>query len=474
MGLSIGEIWFEKYRVITRLGHGGSAEVFLVEHISLSAYRAVKRISKAERLHDFWLREARILKSLSHLSIPVIYDLEEDGSYSYIIMEYLKGISLKDYRMKHKMTEQEIGNIAIQVCRILRYLHSLESPLLYLDLKPENLMICGACVKLVDFGAALPKKETGNHSIIIGTRGYAAPELFERGRIDERSDIYSFGMLLFFLFTGEAPKREKKKIQNIDCLKGIQKEWKDIVNHCLKYMPGMRFSSAASLEEKLLAISGKKAEDMPSEDMPSEDRLSEKRSCRILRIIGTGHGTSHVCLMLAFLLANQGKTAAYREMKEHGVTESLFVWTERNKVERKSIPSFWHDIKKEQPLSCHGIRLFRGEEEWREGEQFDIEIQDYGRIDEETPQELFKMEHIVLITGVKCWELRELEQILTRFESFPLLCMNFVSGREFLSLARYYREYLCLQIPYQPDPFQKPSGQGKRFAERLWEEADYS
>ena len=86
MDIRIEEIWFEKYRVITRLGHGGSADVFLTEHILLSAYRAIKRISKAERLHDFWLREARILKNLSHPSIPIIYDLEEDESYSYIIM----------------------------------------------------------------------------------------------------------------------------------------------------------------------------------------------------------------------------------------------------------------------------------------------------------------------------------------------------------------------------------------------------
>ena len=62
--------------------------------------------------------------------------------------------------------------------------------------------------------------------------------------------------LLFFLFTGEAPKREKIKIKNIDCLKGISKEWKDIINHCLKYMPGMRFSSISALKERILMISG--------------------------------------------------------------------------------------------------------------------------------------------------------------------------------------------------------------------------
>lgn len=444
MEIRIEEIWFEKYRVITRLGHGGSADVFLTEHILLSAYRAIKRISKAERLHDFWLREARILKNLSHPSIPIIYDLEEDESYSYIIMEYLQGVSLKTYRIEHKITEQEIRQITIQICQILYYLHNLKPPLLYLDLKPENLMMCGTCVKLVDFGAVLPKKEWEGYKIAMGTRGYAAPELFQKGKIDERSDIYSFGMLLFFLFTGEAPKREKIKIKNIDCLKGISKEWKDIINHCLKYMPGMRFSSISVLEERILMISG---------------QTKTEKSCRIIRLAGLGHGTSYVCLMIAFSLAFSGKKVAYRELWEHGITESLLLLK--------------GDKKGKYP-SCKGIRLFRGEEEREIDEEFDIEIQDYGRIEEKAVEELLKMEHIALVVGGICWERKELDQILARFEKAPLLCINFISGREFLKLAKYYREYRCLQIPYQPELFKEPSGQEKHFAQQLWEEAGLS
>lgn len=414
----------------------------------MSTYRAIKRIPKTEKkLHDFWLREARILKNLSYPLIPIIYDLEEDLSYSYIIMEYLKGISLKDYRRKQKMTEQEIGEVALQVCHVLHYLHEQKPPLLYLDLKPENLIIYGKEIKFVDFGAVLPKNKWNKHSIVLGTKGYAAPELLEGKELNERSDIYSFGMLLFFLFTGEAPKRKQTIIQNIDCLDGISKEWKDIVNECLKYVPNMRFTSIISLEERILFVLGLKQK---------KKAIMEQIPCRLLRIVGNGKGTSHVCLMLAFLLAEQGKKVAYREIKEHGVVESLLLWMEEEK-RNKSL--------------YHNIRLFRGEEEKSRGEEFDIEIRDYGNIENDLSKELYDMKHVVFVTGARCWERKELEQILEKFQEFPLLCMNFVSGREFFKLAEYYRQYICLQVPYQPDFLKDSSGQGKKFAQRLWEEA---
>lgn len=141
-----------------------------------------------------------------------------------------------------------------------------------------------------------------------------------------------------------------------------------------------------------------------------------------------------------------GKKVAYREMEERGIAESLLLWMGGN--------------RKGKPV-CHGVRLFRGEEEQEEGEQFDIEIRDYGSMEGSLSQELYQMEHVILVTGVKCWELRELEQILAKFRSPPLLCMNFVSGREFFRLAKNYQQYLCLQVPYQPELLEDSSGQGK-------------
>lgn len=428
--------------------------MFLAEHISLSALRAVKRIPRTEKLHDFWLREADILKNLSHPLIPIIYDLERDKSYSYIIMEYLEGISLKTYRKEHEMTKQQIQKTALQICGIMNYLHGLEPPLLYLDLKPENLMVCkDGCIKIVDFGASLPKMEWKKHGLAVGTRGYAAPELFEGREVDERSDIYSFGMLLFFLFTGEAPRREQKKIQNIDCLGRIDNGWKDVINKCLRYTPGLRFSSSAVLEKRLQSLIKKER----AEGRKGKEKKKHGNSCRILRIAGAAphSGVTHLCFMLAFSFARSGKRVAYREMREDSVVESMLLWI---------------GTKKEKVSMCKGIRLFRGEEEQEKGEWFDVEIRDYGWIGEESAEELVQMQEVILVAGGKCWELRGLEQILSRFRKYPLLCINFVSGADFLRLARIYQKCICLRIPYQPDFLDVSYGQGKKFAQQLWEE----
>ncbi len=437
------DIWFQKYRIIKRLGKGGSAEVFLAEHISLSAQRAIKRIPRTGKLHDFCIREAEVLKNLTNPQIPIIYDLEQDDSYSYIIMEYLEGISLKTYRKEHEMTEQEIKEKALQIAGILRYLHGLVPPLLYLDLKPENLMVCrDGSLKLVDFGAAVRKEAGRKAQMLMGTKGYAAPELLYGKYPEERSDIYSFGMLLFFLFTGEAPKRKKKKIENIDSIRNIEKEWKEIVNGCLRYLPCMRFSSAAVLEKRIAAAGERKQ---------TEHRGSGRRECRILRVAGADRhsGTTHVSLLLAYAFAAEGKRSLYREIREQGVVEAVSLRTRG-----KSCP----------------VRLLRGEEECTYGEVFDVEIRDYGWIGNEEAKGLGEKEQVILVTGAGCWELGMLRHVLEKFQNAPLVCMNFVSGREFLKLSELFHDKICIRIPYEPEIFGNFSGQAERFAQRIWGE----
>lgn len=360
-------------------------------------------------------------------------------------MEYLKGISLKDYRRKQTISKEEIQNIALQICQVLRYLHEMETPLLYLDLKPENLLVCSDGIKIVDFGAALFKEEWKQYNICMGTRGYAAPELFEHKELDERSDIYSFGMLLFFLFTGEVPRREQKRIQNIDRLNYIEKGWKDVINQCLKYRPAMRFSSVVKLEKRILFLM-------------KHSLTDRKEKTSILRVSGAAShsGVTYFCFMLAISFAAQGKRVAYREIKEQGVVESLLLWKGAKKISKGVI--------------CQGVRLLRGEEEKEEQESFDLEIQDYGFIEQEAAKQLFQLDKVILISSMKCWEIENLKEILAKFQKPPLLCMNFVSGKEFFYLARQYQKNICFRIPYQPEISKGFLGQ-ERFLQRIWEEA---
>lgn len=91
------EIWFQKYKILHLLGKGGTAKVYLAEHIILNSYRAIKVISKQHPLYSFQRNEAFILKNLKHSCIPIIYDIEEDEEGSYIVEQYLEGKNLKEY-----------------------------------------------------------------------------------------------------------------------------------------------------------------------------------------------------------------------------------------------------------------------------------------------------------------------------------------------------------------------------------------
>ena len=149
-------VLFGKYQITGTLGTGRNGTVLLAVHLGLREYRAIKRVRKEQRPGVF-LREAEILKSLRDPGIPVIYDLEEDQNYFYIIEEYLEGHSLSALmKERGSLTRAEIAAYGSELCRILVYLHSLKpNPILHLDLQPKNLMICGGALKLIDFDQAV-------------------------------------------------------------------------------------------------------------------------------------------------------------------------------------------------------------------------------------------------------------------------------------------------------------------------------
>lgn len=130
-----------KYRMISILGSGSSGTVYLAEHLKLKIYRAIKRIPKhlAEKssfsLEADFPMEAQLLKNLNHPGIPLIYDIDEDDDYVYMIEEFIQGESLDTYVLHQRNISQDlIIKIGIQLCDILDYLHHLSPyPILYQD-----------------------------------------------------------------------------------------------------------------------------------------------------------------------------------------------------------------------------------------------------------------------------------------------------------------------------------------------------
>ena len=202
-------VLFGKYQLERVIGRGRSGTVFLARHLGLDEERAIKRVRRTE---SGFIQEAALLKRLRHPGIPIIYDLEIDENYYYLIEEYLCGESLyARIERTGSLQTGELIRLGIELCRIMNYLHSFKpNPILYLDLHPGNLLICREQLKLIDFDQAALASLSQERSVCYGTKGFAAPEQYEGGTLDERTDIYAIGALLYYMGTGHAPEGEIK------------------------------------------------------------------------------------------------------------------------------------------------------------------------------------------------------------------------------------------------------------------------
>ena len=202
---------FGKYQLLRCIGQGRSGSVFLAVHVELKEYRAIKQVSKNCLSYEQFLKEALLLKELRHPGIPIVYDVEEDSEFSYLIEEFLEGNSVYDLvkSQGYLLQEAAIG-YGIQICSLVNYLHLAEkTPILHLDLQPKNLLLCHGKIKLIDFGSAAVQKDANAASRRYGTPGYCAPEQWQQKDVlDVRTDVYAIGALLYFMVTGEHPAGE--------------------------------------------------------------------------------------------------------------------------------------------------------------------------------------------------------------------------------------------------------------------------
>lgn len=182
-----------KYRLLRTLGSGGFGTVYLAEDVRLHRRWAVKKL---EREPGGGLHEAEMMRLLDYPSLPRIVELFEARGNSYLVMDYIEGKTIGALlREGKRFTEAEVIETGIVLAETLAYLHSRKPPLIYRDLKPDNVMrTTEGQIKLVDFGTAVRVK-AGARERAAGSRGYAAPEQYH-GVCDARSDIYGLGMVL--------------------------------------------------------------------------------------------------------------------------------------------------------------------------------------------------------------------------------------------------------------------------------------
>ena len=146
-----------------------------------------------------------MLKNLDHPGIPLVYDLEEDADYFYLIEEYLEGCSLYALIKDQGTLQEDLAvRYGLQICSLVEYLHhSCNQPILHLDLQPNNLIIWNDTVRLIDFDHAADRISANAARVRYGTEGCEAPEQYTSDHpLDERTDIYAIGAVLRFMVKG--------------------------------------------------------------------------------------------------------------------------------------------------------------------------------------------------------------------------------------------------------------------------------
>ena len=206
--------YFPQLEIQQRIGHGGMGVVYLAKQRHLERNVALKILRPdvdadptfAERFH----REARTLAKLNHPNIVSIYDFGRSDSMFYLVMEYIDGANLRQIEQTGNLTPAEALAIIPQVCAALEYAHN--QGVVHRDIKPENILVTNqGHVKIADFGLAKMAGRVEDVSLtgiwqVMGTPHYMAPEQIEHpAQVDHRADIYSLGVVLYEMLTGELP-----------------------------------------------------------------------------------------------------------------------------------------------------------------------------------------------------------------------------------------------------------------------------
>lgn len=216
----IGRIIDGRYEILRRVARGGMATVYVATDNRLTRTVAIKimheGLGEDKEFVDRFDREARSSAKLSHPNIVSVFDQGHDNGRPYIVMEYVEGCTLRSLISREApMPAKRVLELMEPVASALAAAH--ESGLIHRDVKPENVLISERnLIKVADFGlakAVTAQSSTAAQGLVMGTVSYIAPEVVTSGKADTRSDIYSFGIMLYEMLTGTKPHSGDSPIQ---------------------------------------------------------------------------------------------------------------------------------------------------------------------------------------------------------------------------------------------------------------------
>jgi serine/threonine protein kinase len=209
-----GERYIGKYRVKSELGRGGMGAVYLAEQPGLGREVAIKELIQSAATDPValkrFLQEAQVMARTSHPNLVQVHDLELTGDANYIVLEFVRGKSLRDWLNRGPIPPPQVFAIMDGVLQALDYAH--KHAIVHRDMKPENVLLSDeGMVKVADFGIARLTDDTGvggtatKTGTTVGTPQYMSPEQVSSSKVDGRSDIYSAGIMFYELVAGQPP-----------------------------------------------------------------------------------------------------------------------------------------------------------------------------------------------------------------------------------------------------------------------------
>ncbi len=270
--LTSGMVFAGRYQIIEELGKGGMGRVYRVLDKKLNEEIALKlikpEIAKDTKTVERFSNELKIARKIGHKNVARMFDLNEEKGTHYITMEYVRGEDLK--KLIRKMGQLSVGQaipIAMQICEGLGEAHRLG--IVHRDLKPQNVMVDeDGNARIMDFGIARSVETKGitGAGVMIGTPEYMSPEQVEGKEVDHRSDIYSLGVILYEMVTGQVPfegdtpftigvKHKSEKPKDPKELNAqIPDDLNRVILKCLEKERENRYQSAGEMQKELTNI----------------------------------------------------------------------------------------------------------------------------------------------------------------------------------------------------------------------------
>ncbi|HYE80584.1 MAG TPA: Stk1 family PASTA domain-containing Ser/Thr kinase [Clostridia bacterium] len=293
----VGKVLGDRYEIMEKIGGGGMALVYKAKCRLLNRFVAVKvlrpEFTEDEEFVKKFKREAQSAASLSHPNIVGIYDVGTENNNYYIVMEYIKGQTLKELiKSKGTLGVEYATNIAIQICYALDHAH--KNHIVHRDIKSHNILIReDNSVKVTDFGIAraVSSSTITNTGNVIGSVHYFSPEQARGGYTDEKSDMYSLGVVMYEMLTGRLPFEGESPIAV--ALKHIQEEplppskvhsripkaIESIILKCMEKEVSKRYNSASEIINDL-----RQSLVMPNGDFVKKNRFVDENT-RVLEPI---------------------------------------------------------------------------------------------------------------------------------------------------------------------------------------------